>query len=182
LKVNQTKFAEIIGKSSEYVRVLVEQGMPAERSGKRGAAVLIHTEQAIAWIVHRERLKVEAELAPNGATAEAETKRLRAAQADLAELEAAEKRGELVRAEDVQIAINETMLLLRLQMEAIASRCAAALAGMTDAAQIRHYLLGEIRQVLRAGAARLQEWAQSVMRGESDRLTPDEQAALAPRE
>jgi phage terminase Nu1 subunit (DNA packaging protein) len=83
LKVNQTRFADVIGKSPQYVALLVEQGMPAERSGKRGAAVFIHTEKAIAWLILRERQKVEAELAPTGATAEAETRRLRSAQADL---------------------------------------------------------------------------------------------------
>jgi phage terminase Nu1 subunit (DNA packaging protein) len=159
LKVNQSRFAEIVGKSGQYVALLIEQGMPAERSGKRGAAVFIDTGAAIAWLIARERLKVEAELAPNGETVEAETKRLRAAQADLAELEAAEKRGELAPVEDVRIAFSETMVILRMQMEAVASRCAAPLVGRTSAAEIRAYLLGEIRRALTAAAARLEKWS-----------------------
>jgi phage terminase Nu1 subunit (DNA packaging protein) len=177
LRVNQAKFAEILGKSPEYVRLLSEQGMPAERNGKRGAQVFIHTEKAIAWLVQRERLKVEAELAPNGATVEAETRRLRGAQADLCELEAAEKRGDLVPVEDVQIAISESNVILRGQMEAVASRCCGSLAAMRDAAQIRHYLLGEIRRALSAAAARLEEWTAAVAKGEADRLTRAEREA-----
>lgn len=162
MKLNQSKFAQLIGKSGQYVALLVEQGLPAQRRGRRGSEVIIDGPRAIAWLLERERQKVRAELAPEAPTTEAETRRLRAAQADLVELEAAERRGELAPVEDMQVAANETMVIVRTTMEAIASRCAAELAGMTQAGLIRHYLLGEIRQGLSAAAHRVEEWAASV--------------------
>src|SRR5687768_3645400 len=121
--------------------------MPAERTGKRGAAVHIDPAKAIRWLLQRERAKVESVLAPDGTTTGAETKRLRAAQADLAELEAAERRGDLMPYDDVKRWASEATVIFTSQLEGLPGRMANTLAGMDDAAQIRQALHDEVRRI-----------------------------------
>ena len=163
MKVNITKFAEFLGKSGQYVRLLVQQGMPAEGGGRRGQQVFIDTEKAIKWLLARERAKAEAELAPADATSEAATKRLRTAQADLAELEAAERRGELVSAEDVKQFVFRIANIAKGQIAALPSRCAASLAACkADTASIHAHLKGETDQTLNAIANELELFFQEL--------------------
>src|SRR5262245_47374861 len=116
MRVNQSKFAQLLCKSDQYVALLVQQGLPAERSGRRGPQVFIETGPAIDWLLSREFQKGQADVGPAGSL-DGETRRLRGAQADLAELEAAERRGSLVPLEDVQIALNEYTVIIATQMD-----------------------------------------------------------------
>jgi hypothetical protein len=94
-----------------------------------------------------------------------ETRRLRSAQADVVELEAAEKRGELAPVDDFQIALNEIAVMVSSRLEALPGRCANDLVILTDAALIRAYLQKEVRAIRDALAARLEAWARDIVRG-----------------
>jgi len=102
-----------------------------------------------------------------------QTTRLRAAQADLAEIEAAERRAELAPVEDMQIAWNEAFVILRSETEAIAGRCAAQLSAMSDQAEIRPLLLNEIRRALTSAADRIEAWARSIASGAASTSAAD---------
>jgi len=91
-----------------------------------------------------------------------DTGRLRRAQAFLAELDARERIGQLAPTEDYQIAINEAMVILASQFDGLPGRTASQLATMTDAAEIRRFLLNEIRRIRAAAADRLEGWARVV--------------------
>jgi phage terminase Nu1 subunit (DNA packaging protein) len=85
-----------------------------------------------------------------------EVGRLRAAQARIAEMEARQLASELVELAEVELSITEAMVLIRSTLDGVASRCAPQLATMTEAAEIRLYLLNEIRDALRSAADRLE--------------------------
>lgn len=152
MKVNMTKFAELIGKSGQYVSLLIDQGLPAERSGKRGQQVFLDTAKAIAWLLARERQKVEDEIAPDGTKVGAETKRLRAAQAQIAELEAAERRRELVVMEDVRQVVMAAGVVFAQQLDALPGRMANEMAACSDPAIAHAKLRDECRRIRQATA------------------------------
>ena len=157
MNVNQRKFGQIVGKSGEYIRLLIEQGMPAEGSGQRGAAVRIDTAAAIAWLLERERKKAEAEHSP--ATTESETRRLRAAQADLTALEVSEKRGELISAELARTVLSEGIAVMVQALEGLPGRLATTFAAETSAAAIDDRLRRELRQARALMAAKFEKLA-----------------------
>lgn len=136
------KFAKALKVTEQRISQLRRQGMP-----------LTSVREAKAWVSANV-------LRRTGAVAN-ETQRLRAAQAGLVELEMAHKAGRLAPIEDMQIAANEAMVLIA-QIDSVAGRCAQQLAGMSDAAEIRQFLLHEIRQARAAAAARLEDWARMV--------------------
>lgn len=172
--VSQTEFAEIIGKSSEWVRQLAKQGLPSERTNGRGKGVMIDTAAAINWLISRERTKQIPD--DEDSSLDSETRRLRAAQADLAELDLSERRGELAPVEDYLIASQEAMVIVASQMDGLPGRVASQLAGITDAAEIRQLLLDETRRIRAAAAARLESWADMVASGESIEAAATEDA------
>lgn len=159
MKINITKFAQFLGKSGQYVRLLIEQGLPAEGTGRRGRQVFVHTDEAITWLLARERAKVEAELAPDDATASAATKRLRAAQADLAELDASERRGELVAFEDIKQVVLASSMTYRQQLLALPGRMAQQMAACTDPAMTHSKLLEECCRILQLVSDELNQLA-----------------------
>lgn len=153
--MTKTALAKALGISREMVHRLVNLGMPCTT-----------VKAAREW--RKANLQ---QPAAEDDTIAGQTKRLRAAQADLAELEAAEQRGELSPTDEMQNAWSEAFVQLRTQTEAIAGRCAAQLSVMTDPAEIRAYLLNEIRASLASSAARLEDWARGVW-GDSVAQTP----------
>jgi hypothetical protein len=74
--------------------------------------------------------------------------RREAAQADLAELELAERRGELVSAQAVEQALATKILSVRESLDTLADRITPLLAAETDPVKVYALLRTEIRQVL----------------------------------
>ena len=68
--------------------------------------------------------------------------------AELAELELAEKRGDLVSVADVEKALASKILGVRESLDTLADRLSPLLAAETDAAKVYALLRSEIRQVL----------------------------------
>lgn len=124
---------------------LVAKGMPVDS-----------VESARAW--REANLNPRKERRAVGALGE-ETARHKAAQADLAEMEAAEKRAELIDVEEVLYLIGAAMAVLRGLLEGQPGRNAAQLAVMTDQAEIRHFLRDDNRRILEAISQKFAELA-----------------------
>jgi hypothetical protein len=107
-----------------------------------------------------------------------ETARLRAAQADLAELQALEKRGEVAPVADMEIAINEANVIARTQFDGLSGRIAAQLAAITgvDSAEVRQLVKDETDRILAAWADRLEGWARMVASGGAPAAGAEEDA------
>ena len=98
-----------------------------------------------------------------------EVTRLRRAQADLAELDAAQKMGSLASVEDYAQATMEAMTIIGSRLTGLPGRVAGTLAGMTDPAAIRRYLTDELNAIRTSAADALTSWASSSVaaRGEA---------------
>lgn len=147
--MTQAERADALGISPRQLRRAEERGCPKDLDGAR------------AW---RAR-NVPSKDAPENAGIVDETARLRAAQAELAELDAAERRGELAPVDDYQIAANEAMVIMASQLDGLSGRFATQLASMTDPAEIRQLLKDETDRIRDASAARLESWARLVAGG-----------------
>lgn len=91
--VNQTELAAIFGKSDVTIWEWQKAGLPMLAAGTSGTANQYDTEACIGWLVAREVAKVSAETPRD---------RLAKAQAQLAEMDLAERVGELVPAHQVE--------------------------------------------------------------------------------
>lgn len=145
--MTQAERAKALGISPRQLRRDEDKGCPKDLEGAR------------AWRARHVPSKED-----NGGIVD-ETARLRAAQAELAELDAAERRGELAPVDDYQVAVNEAMVILRSQIDGLSGRYATQLAGMSDPAEIRQLLKDETDRILGAAAARLEDWARLVAGG-----------------
>ena len=127
--LTQTELAAALGISRPAVSNLKKRGMP-----------VTSLEEAVAWrrtnIYHK----------PVGTIGD-ETARLKAAQADVAELEAAKLKGELIDIEEVNYVWSAGITAMVAQMEGLPGRMANELAGCTDAAQVELRLREEIRRI-----------------------------------
>jgi len=127
------KFAKALKVTPQRISQLVRLGMPT--SSVRAAK---------AWLAKNVQRRT-------GAVGNA-TQLLRAAQASLAELQVAQRRGELMPFVDVQRFASEAVVAVTTQLEGLPGRLAGTLAGMTDPAKIGILLRDEIRRI-RAGMA-----------------------------
>src|SRR5438045_472363 len=104
MSMSQAQFAQFSGFSTTSIAEYCSEGMPHEAVGKgKGRRIMIDSALAVPWMIERARRQVE--------SLDGETRRLRAAQADKAEMEAAQMRRELLPAEDVQIAVQELVVI-----------------------------------------------------------------------
>jgi hypothetical protein len=130
--------AKELGISRAMLYKLIARGMPVDS-----------IEAAKEW----RRINLEPKREPGAVTSE--VARLKSAQAEAAELDVAQKLGKVIPLEDVRIAISEAMVIVGSQLDGLGGRCAAQLAVMTDAAEIRRFLLNETRRIRAAAADRL---------------------------
>ena len=137
--------ATVIGLTPRQIQRLVTSGV-LSRSG-RGNYDLAACVQA--WGAHLTAGKeIDTGLG-------AARQQLVSAQAHKTQLEAAALAGELVPLVDVQIVLNESMVIIASQMEALPGRLAAVLAGESKPALISSMLKSEIRRIRQAAADRL---------------------------
>ena len=117
--VPATTLAKLFGITDRQVRNLAKDGIiPAAVS--RGRYSLAASIQA--YIAH---LKAEAKGKPQGIVVASESARLKAAQADKAEIENRVRAGELVSKADIQHAVRALMTVLTQSLNGYASRFAA---------------------------------------------------------
>ena len=129
--VNRKEFASIVGYSPRQVSDWMDQGMPCNRSGKKGEGVEIDTASAIQWLMKRDENQIQ-------------STRLRKAQADRAERENLLERGKLIsielHGEMLQAVTHEFVQMVT----GMPGRVAAEIAAISDAAEARQRLLVEV--------------------------------------
>lgn len=110
------EFARIIGRTENYVRECITDGMPVSTRGDRGTSWQIETGPAIWWLMQREATRARGD--DQKARHDPKVRR-EFAQAELAEMNVAVRRGELA-----------PVALLRDALEAAAARVRARLLSM----------------------------------------------------
>ena len=139
-RMTRGEFAKFCDVSPATVTNWMDAGMPAERSGRKGAEVAIDIAAAIPWVInHRE---------PPGSQRE----RLAGEQADKVAMENEVRRGRLIDIAVVEEVLMTKAAYLAQAHDAVAGRLAHDLAGITDPGLIRTRLLAEMREI-RAGVA-----------------------------
>jgi len=139
--MNKAAFAALVGRSPRQVSNWIAEGMPATGTGRKGAPLRIDPPAAIQWLLNRAEHK-------NAAPLSEERRRLVAAQAEKAEIETAQRKGELLELDDVEAMILEGAAVFAGQKRSMGSRLAGQLAGMTNPTAILKLLNSENDKIL----------------------------------
>ena len=145
MRVNRTAVAEIFGKSVSTIDQWVSSGCPVIKRGGKGIEWAFDTAAVHEWCVQR-RLAAAEKKRPIGLD-EARLRKL-AADAELAELELAKKRSEVVAVDVVTQVWGGLCAEARIRFRNIPVRVVSALVGETDEREIKAALLREIDLVL----------------------------------
>jgi phage terminase Nu1 subunit (DNA packaging protein) len=128
--VNITKVASALNLSEQRVQQLVKEGLPREARGQYDPV------KCLLWYVRYLQKALERRAVPTldgGFVGEREERvRLLRADADLREMELAEKRGKLVAIQDVEMEMTDLILTTKSRVLAVASRVAPELLGLTS--------------------------------------------------
>ena len=170
--VSVSEFARLFEYSNQRVSDMVAEGMPAGPPALGRGGRQINIRNAHDWLVQKAVAKVKTP--DGGETKEQAELRKSRADADLAELKAAEMRGELVRLEAIEQLIDRVMTLCATQLDGLGGRMAGRLAGESDPAVIRQVLLDECRIIRSAMAAEFEAGAVAAPSGEGDQAATDE--------
>lgn len=148
--------AKLLDLSERRVQQLSREGVIPKAN--RGQYELIGSVRGYVQYLRDQATKAQAG-APDYA---AERARFIRARADLAEMEAEEKRGAVIPAEDVEAAWISVLALLRTRLLALPDRLAPAVHAETSAAGVRDVIRGAIREAL-------EELAETDVRPERDK-------------
>ena len=114
---NRTQWRQISGMSDRESDAAVRDGFPVVgRPDTRGKDWKIDTVRGIAWLVNRA---VEAAAGGDAPDVNAERARLTRAQADLAEMEAATRKGELIAAKPLKAALAQLDIAVKDRLLAV---------------------------------------------------------------
>lgn len=146
--VNKQQLAGILGISGRMVSFHIDAGMPCKGSGKRGDSYKIDTAIAIKWLISEALLKETGGMSggPEGSKQLHEL-RLKAAQADVKELEAAEGRGELIHVDKVEALLMKLGSAFVNGMNALAGRVAVPIAAVKTPGAARQIIRKECMNV-----------------------------------
>jgi len=146
VEMTQVEFAAVIGLTARAVANLRERGLPHRTEGR---TILIPIPEAVRWYV---TFKAAALVPPAPTSLEESRERHEAARAEMAELELAERRGELVAVKDHERMLSDAMARMRSKLRNLPYKAATQVTGKTvDArkAQVRR-LVDEVSQELYA--------------------------------
>lgn len=146
--VTRNAFAKLSGMSEGWVTKALDQGMPSDRSGRARKSVSIETATAIPWLLERAASQVKREEG-------SERERLAREMADGKALDNAARRGELVNVAHVRAVMLAAVSQLGAELEGVPGRMANELAAISEPAEIRARLLGQLRGVRSSYADRL---------------------------
>jgi terminase small subunit / prophage DNA-packing protein len=144
--VNREELAGILAVAPTTVDRFVRSGCPIIERGKTSQGHRLNTAHVIGWL--RERERGAAGDGDGDSSQAAVRRRLTLAQAELAEMKAAERRGQMVAIEDVMPAIAEGLANVRSRLMAMPGRLAVTLALVSDPAQIERAIEDEVRGAL----------------------------------
>lgn len=141
----QSELAQIFAVTAQTVLAWERRGCPVEEKGTRGKATLYNTASVIRWRTERA---VAASAGDMTAIDDAEARRRKlVAEATLAEMEVALKRGELVPLEIVGLQIENEYSLVRANFMSMAGEIAADLEGL-EASEIEEILSTKVSEIL----------------------------------
>lgn len=169
MEVNRKQFAEITGYSERQISTFMDEGMPAVRPKKKGAAVRIPCAAAIQWLLTRANDKSKKQ-------GESQRERLYREQADEKALANERERGKLIYRDQVRDALMTIARSLGSALDGLPGRLANELSHQ-DARLIRERLLFEHRVVRRDVAQSIAEFV--IAHGGDDPLRETDAAAAA---
>jgi phage terminase Nu1 subunit (DNA packaging protein) len=142
--VGQQKIADLFGVTRESIDSWQKQGFPVAVRGGPGAPSEYESEACIAWLVERELQKVQAERPQN---------RLARAQAEKVEMDNAERRGQLIPADQLEPKLKSAFTWARATWFDAVPRLARELPADTAARE------GMLQAEFEAFLHRLADWA-----------------------
>lgn len=149
MKVTVPEAASIFGKTQETIRSWIKEGCPVDEkpiAGKKGYR--LDTRAVAEWQL--KRAVSAATSFGEGITKEEAQRRKLTAEAELAELEIAKKKGLVVELEQLRTELSNKFTELRSAMRRIPERSALRLVGEMDEVKIKDMLLDEIDMALEA--------------------------------
>jgi len=141
--------AKLVGKSQETLRLWIKEGCPVAEDyvqGKKGYR--LDSREVIEW--YKKRSVASATSFGDSITKEEAQRRKLAAEAELAELEIAKKKGEVVDIGQMKTELSNRFTELRTAIRRIPERCALRLVGEMDEVVIKDTILDEIDMALEA--------------------------------
>jgi hypothetical protein len=137
--MTKKELADLLGLKPRQIDNLVIEGMPRTKRGR----AYVYGEQAVAW--YYQRKEQASEQRPDVLSSQA---RREAAKADLAELDLAEKRGQLVRIADVCKDYGAMLERLRGKLLNAPGKYAPRIVGIRTLAQARAVLEDLVRELM----------------------------------
>jgi phage terminase Nu1 subunit (DNA packaging protein) len=138
--LNRNEMAGAIGVSSMTLARYVAAGCPCIDPGATGRAAKFNELEVRAWVEERRRTK-------SSPASDDGKRRFSLAAAELKELQLAEKRGSMIRVEDVVPIVADELANVRSRLMAMPGRLAPGLVGQ-DAASIEASIADEISAAL----------------------------------
>lgn len=164
MKVAQRQLADIFGVSTRTIRNWQEAGMP--REGSRNDRKY-DTRSCIEWAaanrIDGAAATGEDEELPS---VEESDRRWKRARARLKEVEARERRGELIKFREVVNLVEDVMTRVRSRLVNLPGRRIHEIASTTDRAEVREIRMESVREVLEE----LQEMARAARREEREEI------------
>lgn len=124
------EFAKLIGRTENYVRDAITNGMPVAQRGDRGTSWQIETGPAIWWMIQWAVLQASG--ADRVRVRDPKT-RTAMAQAELAEMKVAVQRGELAPVAMMRAGLEAAVARARARLLSIPTKMGAMVAGMAPA-------------------------------------------------
>lgn len=148
MKVDQKQLADVFGVSTRTIRAWQRDGMPAE--GDRNSRKY-DTEDCISWYVAHRAEGGSVSSSENGGPPpeEVSDRRWKAARAEKRHLELRERRGELIRFEDVQALVTEVAERIRRRLLNLPGRRLKEVAAETELAEVKKIRDEAVREILK---------------------------------
>jgi phage terminase Nu1 subunit (DNA packaging protein) len=143
-----SEVATVCGVAPETVRRWVDQGCPVLRKSdgrKGGTGWKFSTHDVIEWRIAREKRRSQSE---EHIDLEEARRRKLAAEAELAEIEAAKQRGDVVPVEDVAKVVADQLTACRARLLSIPTKLAPVLISSTDLVECRALLEAAVDEAL----------------------------------
>lgn len=145
--VSRATLANLQGVSLPTIDAWVRAGCPVVTRGGRGKEWKFDNAQVTEWRIDRK--VAEATGAEKADTEELRRRKL-LAETELAELDVARERGQVVSVEQLQRNLGNLFAEISINLRNIPGRVCASLVGLTDERRIKEIILGEIDQTLNA--------------------------------
>jgi terminase small subunit / prophage DNA-packing protein len=145
--VNRADLASVLGVSPPTVDAYLRRGMPFRKRGDKGKAWEFDTADVVDWLRDEEARRHMGEQAATMTLDDAK-KRREVANAQLAELELAEKLRTVIKVDDVAATVREEYQVVRQLMLSIPGRLAQELAAEADASVVERMLKDAIAEAL----------------------------------